>query len=152
MIEANLSSVPFLLLEENLPAIVNTAFRKLADDTVLEARANINPSRSGLHNRSGALRGSIRLKNYIQMTPGGIGEATITAGNSKVPYARIHEQGGIIRARNAPFLVFRVGGRWIKTKQVRIPARPYLQPAINNKQEQFREYFNDALEDLMRRI
>lgn len=152
MIEANLSSVPFLLLEENLPAIVNTAFRKMADDTVLEARANIHPGRSGLHNRSGKLRGSIRLRNYVQMTPGGIGTATITAGNSKVPYARIHEQGGIIRAKNAPFLVFRVGGRWIKKKQVVIPKRSYLQPAIDGKQEQFREYFNDALQELMRRI
>lgn len=36
-------------------------------------------------------------------------------------YARIHNVGGIIRARRAPYLVFRLpDGRWIRTKQVRI--------------------------------
>ena len=37
----------------------------------------------------------------------------------------IHEQGGVIRAHNAPFLVFKVNGRWVRTKQVTIRPKRY---------------------------
>ena len=45
-------------------------------------------------------------------------------------YARIQELGGIIRPRTADYLRFQINGRWISTKQVIIPERPYLRPAI----------------------
>ena len=34
--------------------------------------------------------------------------------------APIHEYGGVIRARNKPYLVFKVKGQWVRVKQVRI--------------------------------
>ena len=39
------------------------------------------------------------------------------AQNANAVYQRIHEQGGVIRARNAPFLVFKVNGRWVRTNR-----------------------------------
>ena len=49
-------------------------------------------------------------------------------------YARIHEFGGTITAKHAPFLVFSIGrGKnqiWVRTKSVRMPARPHWRPAI----------------------
>ncbi|MCB1833934.1 MAG: phage virion morphogenesis protein [Geminicoccaceae bacterium] len=45
---------------------------------------------------------------------------------TNVVYAAIHQFGGVIRATAAPWLRFRVGGRWVKKKQVTIPARPFL--------------------------
>ncbi len=53
---------------------------------------------------------------------------------SKVPYAAIHEYGGTIKAKNAPYLVFKLGPFWYKKKQVTIPARPYLNPALKDAQ------------------
>lgn len=46
---------------------------------------------------------------------------------SNVIYAAIHQFGGVIRAKNKPYLVFKVpGGRLRRVKQVTMPARPYL--------------------------
>ena len=54
------------------------------------------PSRGSLMVRSGALVSTIRP---ARVTPA---EATIRAGNPKVPYARIHNEGGTIRQKPTP--------------------------------------------------
>ena len=41
-------------------------------------------------------------------------------------YARIHQEGGVIRAKGAKPLRFKVGGLWRSKQSVVIPARPYL--------------------------
>lgn len=51
---------------------------------------------------------------------------------SNLRYARIHELGGVIRAKTAPLLTFKIGGKWISKLQVTIPARPFLTPALND--------------------
>jgi phage virion morphogenesis protein len=45
-----------------------------------------------------------------------------------VPYAwaSVHQFGATIRAKNAPYLVFKIGDRWTRKKQVTVPARPFL--------------------------
>lgn len=45
-------------------------------------------------------------------------------------YAEIHETGGIIRAKNKPYLVFKVLGRWVRVKQVRITRKQYFKKGI----------------------
>lgn len=54
---------------------------------------------------------------------------------SNLVYAAIHQLGGEIAARVAAYLHFRVGGRWVRKKSVKIPARPYLgiSPADENE-------------------
>ena len=65
---------------------------------------------------------------------------TLGAGKGGVPYARIHEIGGTIEGR--PWLVFQLpDGGWRKVRRVRIPKRPYLQPALEDALEQL----DDAL-------
>lgn len=58
-------------------------------------------------------------------------DATGFAVGTNVKYAATHqfgEPGRIIRARRKQVLRFRLGGRWVSKKQVRIqiPARPFL--------------------------
>lgn len=50
-------------------------------------------------------------------------------------YAAIHEHGGTIRAKSAPYLHFKAGGQWVKTKEVTIPARPFLRPSLEKKRK-----------------
>ena len=71
--------------------------------------------------RRGRLAASIRARRVSKFK---------WAVGSDLPYAAIHEFGGTIHARRAPYLVFQVNGRWVKTKSVHIPARPYLRPAL----------------------
>jgi len=73
---------------------------------------------------TGLLRRSIRSRvreRYNDI----IGELS-----SNVIYAGIHEYGGTITAIKKPYLRFTVGGRWVQVKSVRMPARPFLYPAI----------------------
>ncbi len=45
---------------------------------------------------------------------------------SNLIYARIHQRGGTIRAKNAGALHFPIGNGYAIVKQVTLPARPYL--------------------------
>lgn len=54
---------------------------------------------------------------------------TIEVGTNIV-YAAIHEFGGEIRPKTAKYLRFKIGGKTIFTKLVRMPKRPYLIPTI----------------------
>ena len=54
----------------------------------------------------------------------------IKVGPRQLPYARIHELGGVIRPKNKKSLRFRIGNRVIFTKKVIMPRRPYLQPGF----------------------
>lgn len=76
--------------------------------------------------RSGHLRRSIR--SGLRTQPGGVAGWIFT----DVIYGRIHELGGIIRPRTANYLRFQIAGQWVMTRRVRIPARPYLGPAITD--------------------
>jgi len=77
------------------------------------------------------LTDSAGLKNSIKSTADSTGFAV---GTNKV-YARTHQFGEkgrkvTIRAKTSKGLIFQVGGRWIRKKQVtvniKIPARPFL--------------------------
>ena len=50
---------------------------------------------------------------------------------TNVKYAAIHEFGGVIRPVIASALTFKVKDQWITTKEVKIPARPYLITALD---------------------
>lgn len=62
--------------------------------------------------------------------------ATLEAGSAEVRYAAIHEFGGVIKAKNGPNLIFfsNAGSGPFKVMKpsVRMPARPYLTPALQD--------------------
>ena len=61
--------------------------------------------------QTGTLRDAVSWRGPTPI-PGGVKSEIYMAQNASAVYQRIHEQGGVIRARNAPFLVFKVNGRW----------------------------------------
>ena len=54
-----------------------------------------------------------------------------------VPYkwGAVHQFGATIRAKNVPFLRFKINGKWISKKQVTIPARPFLGISLADRVE-----------------
>jgi phage virion morphogenesis protein len=54
-----------------------------------------------------------------------VGSDAVAVG-AMLPYAAIHQFGGVIRPRSAKALVFRLGPRLVRARKVTIPARPYL--------------------------
>ena len=45
---------------------------------------------------------------------------------TNVKYAAIHQFGGVIQAKNKPYLRFKIGGRFVSKKSVTIPERPFM--------------------------
>ena len=76
--------------------------------------------------RTGHLRrtvkGGVKVRNDV-----GIGYLS-----ANTIYAAIHELGGIIRPTQSEYLKFQIGGQWKQVKQVTMPERPYLEPAITD--------------------
>ena len=52
-------------------------------------------------------------------------------------YALIHETGGIIRVKNAPYLVFQIKGQWFKRKWVRIRKKAYFENGIKKTHKEY---------------
>ncbi len=60
------------------------------------------------------------------------------------PYARVHQEGRVIKPRKARALRFRIGERWAVKKQVEIPARPVL--GLNDEdQAEIKEIVAEAI-------
>lgn len=54
---------------------------------------------------------------------------------SNLEYARIHNDGGIIKATNKKALKFKVNGKWVTKKQVIIPKREFIGISNDDKLE-----------------
>lgn len=50
-------------------------------------------------------------------------------------HASVHQEGAVIRAKNAERLAFTSGGKFSRPKQVTIPARPFLGLSDDNRAE-----------------
>lgn len=64
----------------------------------------------------GGLQGSITYR---------AARTEVQVGSNKI-HAGVHQGGAVISAKNGPFLVFRMGGKLVKTPSVTIPARPFV--------------------------
>ena len=107
--------------------------------------------------RSGNLRRTIAIIPPRRRNSGTF-EGGLKAGSGSVLYARIHEKGGTIRARGA-FLVFKIiagyssgKGPWVRVRQVRIPERSYLEPALIKNESKVVREINKAMIDSIQRI
>jgi HK97 gp10 family phage protein len=102
----------------------------------IEARARMNVQDN--LNTTGRATGTLAASIFTAVDRGNL---TATIGTPSV-YGRIQEQGGVIKPVNGQFLTFQVGdGGWRRCTQVTIPARPYLEPAM----EQSKPFIEEAL-------
>lgn len=125
-------------------ADVRAAFAKLAkagedQETYLNAIGAVLVSAIKLrfHTGSGVdgtpwapvLRGGVPLRNtgthLMNTTSYRVDGKAVVVGVAP-RWAAIHHFGGTIRAKTAPWLVFKIGNRWARKKEVTIPARPFL--------------------------
>lgn len=96
---------------------------------------------SGLHVRTGQLRRSI-THELVSADD----SSAVYAIGTNIVYGPIHEYGGIVRAVNGPYLTFKTAdGQWVRTRQVSIPARPYLRPAFDAQAPKLADVVEDVL-------
>lgn len=110
-------------LKREFPLIIRLIQRRMAETVIRTAQEKYLNTSGGetLRSRGGTLSSSLRWWF--------VGNDIFVGTN--LIYAAIHEYGGIIRAKNAPFLVFFYNGQWYRKKQVTIPQRAYLRPSID---------------------
>lgn len=77
--------------------------------------------------QTGRLRSSI-ITDIIPQPPKLIGKI-----GTNVVYATIHEYGGIIRAKNKPYLQFKTPTGWVSVKEVHMPERSYLRSSLDEE-------------------
>ncbi len=103
-----------------------------------------------LHKRTGRLKQSMCSKiNTVGQDV--IGRVFPRVGGRFPAYGRIHETGATIKPKKKEYLHFYIGGHWVKVKQVKIPARPYLQPTTEEIKGKIREILGDVAGIVVRR-
>lgn len=115
-----------LLNNKNTLPLMDDLGRVIKADTLLNFRNQASPdgkSWAPTHRGGQILRDTGRLRNSINYQTVGID--TVFIGTNLV-YAATHQLGATIKAKNAPYLKFMIGGSFISKKQVTIPARPFL--------------------------
>lgn len=124
----------YVLRTRNLARTVAAAGR----DNV---RANIARTPGGVfpgYALSGALARKVVASAPKKSNRGWIATIRVLQTGKQRLYAQIHETGGTIRARRAPYLVFKIPGvGWRKIKQVRITAKRYFSRGIEKTRRTF---------------
>lgn len=114
-----------------------------------QAWAALNPAYAAGKRGPGILRGSAMRGGLMGSITQRAGAHEVEVGSNKI-YAAIHQFGGAIKPKSAPYLVFRLGGRVVHARSVTIPARPYL--GISREDElTIMETLEDALARAVRR-
>lgn len=75
------------------------------------------------------------------------GDDEVEWGSNRI-YAAIHQFGGTIKPKDAPYLQFQVNGQWVRVDKVEIPARPYLGISDENWQD-MAAIINDYVDGLL---
>lgn len=90
------------------------------NNDVKECITNINLYKTGDYRRSWHVEPGIDAD----------GVPYAIAGTDNVA-AKQHEFGGTIKAKNKPYLMFKIDGHWVKVKQVTQPAHPHASPTLD---------------------
>lgn len=61
------------------------------------------------------------ISGFVSTVSGNVGRIFNT-----FRYANVHDKGKTITAKKAPYLTFKVGGRWARKKSVTIPQRRFM--------------------------
>jgi len=99
-------------------APLNPAYAGTAADRTKGGKVKTRGVKKGpkILQASGQLFGSLRYQ---------ISGEQLQLGTNKI-YAAVHQFGAVIKPRNAPALVFWLGGKLVHAQKVTIPARPFL--------------------------
>lgn len=123
MIEGRIDAKNFTKrLDRMRKTIPQSSLLAMRDATMFVQKHIVQTKLSGqvLKRKTGRLAGSIDRMEYV------MGSWVIGRIGSNLKYARIHELGGVIKAKNVPFLRFKVDGHWVSVKEVKIPQRSYI--------------------------
>lgn len=124
---------------------------------IQNAAKELAPYRTGNLRRSIHIGGRSDLAHDFENTTGGELEGPRISTNevrvfvgTNVEYARQREYGGVIEARNAPWLVWQdYEGNWHRARRVEQAATPFMRPALDENRDAVRREVAAALRQLI---
>ena len=131
-------------LAADLPGLIHPVMDRVAE--LVRSEATENLSGRVLESRSGDLLSTLRVETE-QGAQGA--RVAVSAGDSVTRYARIHEFGGTILPTGGEYLHFLGRRGWARVRQVNIPARPYLRPALEEGAEALPDMLHDRFVELI---
>lgn len=139
-VETNIQRVKKSVKDEQGRYILRS--RNLAKKTAIEARNNVRgfiskPTFPG-YAISGALARKVVASEPVKSGNGFVAVVKVQLTGRQKLYAMIHEVGGKIKAKNAPYLVFQIPGvGWRRVKQVTIRAKRYFAKGIEKTRREW---------------
>ena len=124
----------------NLSKSVKNELQKGLDraSIVLQSKVKDNLSGPKTNKKLGVQTGALRRS--IQIDRSDISDLSVRVGTDII-YSRIHEYGGVIKAKTAKRLAFKIGKYWRTAKSVIISPRPYFRPAIKTSKKKMLKQF-----------
>ena len=99
-----------------------------------------------LNVRSGELRSTLGVevkKIHGNTYEGRVGTNTI--------YGKIHEYGATIRAKTEEYMRFPGTGGWVTANEVKIPARPWLNPSLEENRKKINKTLGMEVKDHLKK-
>lgn len=127
-------------LEKNIKKKLEEGMVKAA--SVLQDKIKDNLSGPKTNKKLGVRTGNLRKS--IKIDESDKSNLTVRVGTS-VNYAKIHEFGGVIKAKTADKLKFKIKNKWHTAKSVIINARPYFRPAIKQSKKRMLKEFKNII-------
>lgn len=134
------SSKKFL---ESFPHLLDKPLLQASKKSTKEVESSVKErfgKRGSPKVRTGGLKRSI--KGYTRKS----GDKYVIGASSDRIYAPVQEFGAVIRAKTSPYLHFKIGDSWVKVKSVRIPARPFMEPGLEDAIPKVKEIFEKIVE------
>lgn len=141
-IETNIKRVRKSVADEQGRYIVRTRAlaRALAAETRDNIRFNVQPRAIGGVFEGYAMTSTLWRKvvasEPIKQGKGWVATVRVLLTGRVKRYALIHEVGGKIRAKNAPYLIFKIKGQWVQVKEVTIRAKHYFQKGVERTRKE----------------
>jgi hypothetical protein len=124
---------------EELKKRESTAEALVANEYKNDVQAKI--TEIGLY-KSGNYRTSIHVEGPFTDTDG---STYYLVGTDRID-AKQHEFGGVIRAKNGPYLIFKTeDGQWHKVPFVTQPPHPHFYPALDANAEKYKQMMAEAM-------
>lgn len=106
--------------------------RRIISGVGVQAKGQVkrNYLKSGLQKRSGALYKGV-IRKVIDNGTAVVVEPDLASTNG-VRYGYVLAKGAVIKPKKAKALTLNIDGKWIRTHEVRIPSRDWVEPPVLN--------------------
>jgi hypothetical protein len=137
--------------QRNVKALIQDAVSTVANETVEIIKSRIPPGATNSafpgYAATGSLKSAFVADPPREISGGYAARVGLsrTASDLNTKKAYVHEYGMTIHARTKPYLHFKIGNAWIKTKQVRIRQKRFFRSGWDEARAKFPQFITASI-------